>query len=53
LLQDFKCHKLVLSLASEVFEIMLFGDFKEAKMGPNEPIPLDKIDPEVFECAMR
>jgi hypothetical protein len=32
---------------------MYLSNFKEAKMGPDEPILLDKIDPEVFETAMR
>jgi hypothetical protein len=36
-----------------VFETMFNGHFKEAKMGPDEPIQLDKIDPDVFESAMR
>jgi hypothetical protein len=40
-------------MASVVFEKMLFGNFKEARMGPDEPILLDKVDPQVFECAMR
>lgn len=52
-IQDFKCHKLILSACSPVFETMFFGHFKEAKSGPDEPIHLDKTDPLVFECAMR
>jgi hypothetical protein len=32
---------------------MLNGDFKEAKMGPNEPIILREVDPPVFETALR
>jgi BTB/POZ domain len=52
-LQDFKCHKVILSVCSPVFEKMFCGNFKEAKMGPDEPIRLDKIDPLVFESAMR
>jgi hypothetical protein len=32
---------------------MFFSNFKEAKMGPDEPIMMDKIDPDVFESAMR
>ena len=51
--QDFKCHKVILSGRSPVFEAMFSGHFKEAKMGPDEPIIFDKIDPEVFESAMR
>jgi BTB/POZ domain len=50
--QDFKCHKLALSGCSLVFETMFCGHFKEAKMGTDDPIQLDKIDPEVFESAM-
>ena len=52
-LQDFKCHKVILSACSPVFERMFNGHFKEAKLGPDEPIRLDRIDPEVFESAMR
>jgi BTB/POZ domain len=51
--QDFKCHKLVLSMASDVFQIMLYGPFKESKMGPDEPIQLANIEPQIFDCAMR
>jgi hypothetical protein len=53
ILQDFKCHKLVLSACSPMFETMYFSHFKEAKMGPDEPIWLDRIDPQVFESTMR
>jgi BTB/POZ domain len=53
LLQDFKCHKLVLSIASVVFEKMFNGTFKESKMGPDEPILLRNVDPRVFDCAMK
>jgi len=42
---------MILSVASDVFQAMLYG--KEGKMGPDEPIPLFKVDPQVFECAMR
>jgi hypothetical protein len=52
-LQDFKCHKAILSMASDVFQKMFYGSFKEAKMGPDEPILLKNVDPLVFECAMR
>lgn len=52
-MQDFKCHKVILSIASVVFEKIFYGDFKEAKMSREEPIRLDKFDPDVFECAMR
>jgi len=36
-----------------MFETMFFSHFKEATMGPDEPIRMDKIDPEIFENAMR
>jgi BTB/POZ domain len=52
-LQDFKCHKVILSMTSVVFEKMFFGHFKEVKMGPDEPILLERVDPEVFDCTMR
>jgi hypothetical protein len=51
--QDFKCHRLILSVASNVFQAMLYGNSKEGKMGPDEPVPLFDIDPKVFDCAMR
>jgi BTB/POZ domain len=53
LFQDFKVHRVILSGCSPVFEMMFCGRFKEAKMGPDEPILVDKIDPQVFESAMR
>jgi BTB/POZ domain len=51
--QEFKCHKLVLSLASSVFDAMLFGHFREAQLEPDEPILLDKVSPQAFRCAMK
>jgi hypothetical protein len=51
--QEFKCHKLVLSLASSVFDAMLFGHFREAQLEPDEPILLDKVSPKAFRCAMK
>jgi hypothetical protein len=36
-----------------MFEAAFFSHFKEARMGPDEPIQLDRIDPEVFVSAMR
>jgi hypothetical protein len=41
-------------MASDVFKAMFFGHFKEATMGPDEPILLDSnIDPLVFKFVMR
>lgn len=51
--QEFKCHKLLLSTASCVFAKMLFGHFKEARLGVDEPIQLHGVKPEAFECAIR
>jgi len=51
--QNFECHRLILSVASDVFQAMLYGNFKEGKMGPDRPIPLVNVDPQVFDCAMR
>jgi hypothetical protein len=51
--QEFKCHKLVLSLVSKVFDAMLFGHFREAQLEPDEPILLDKVSPQAFRCAMK
>ena len=51
--QDYKLHKEILSLASDVFKAVFRGGFKEAKMGPDEPILLKEVDPSVFECTMR
>jgi hypothetical protein len=43
-----------MAMASDVFEVMLYGPFRESKMGPDEPIELaSDIEPEVFDCAMR
>jgi hypothetical protein len=41
-------------MASDVFKAMFFGHFKEATMGPDEPILLDyNVDPQVFQFVMR
>jgi hypothetical protein len=40
-------------MASVVFEKMFFGHFKESKMGPDDPISLERVDPQVFDCTMR
>jgi hypothetical protein len=40
-------------MASDVFKAMFFGHFKEATMGPDEPIVLDAVDPQVFQFVMR
>lgn len=55
LLQIFKCHKLILSVASVVFEKAFFGDtrFKESDAPRDNPIPLKDVSTETFECAMR
>lgn len=53
LLQDFKCHKLILSANSIVFKTAFGGSFREAKLGPDEPIWLKNVDPEVLLCALR
>jgi len=52
-LQEFKCHKAILAIASSMFEVMFCSNFKEAKMDPDEPIVLDDVTPEAFDCAMR
>ncbi|XP_059478998.1 uncharacterized protein LOC132198790 isoform X2 [Neocloeon triangulifer] len=49
----FKCHKLVLSVASKVFQIMFYGDFVEASKTPDDEIVIDDTLPAVFETAMR
>jgi BTB/POZ domain len=51
--QNIKSHRLLLSISSCVFAKMLFGHFKEAKLGADEPIPLHGVTSDVFECAMR
>lgn len=52
-LQDYICYKAPLARASKFFEKAFTANFKEAKMGIDKPILLEKIDPSVFECAMR
>jgi BTB/POZ domain len=53
-LQEFKCHSLILSSASPFFKKLLEGvHFKGPKMGRDEPIALENIEPEVFESAMK
>jgi BTB/POZ domain len=49
----YKCHKLVLSVASGVFEAMFFGDFAESTKGRDEPIDLKDVSVEAFECAIK
>jgi BTB/POZ domain len=51
--QKYKCHRMILAVASVVFETMFYGAFKEAKAGPDEPILLDNVSSESFVCAMR
>ncbi|XP_059486844.1 BTB/POZ domain-containing protein 1-like [Neocloeon triangulifer] len=52
-LKVFKCHKLVLSVASKVFEVMFHGEFAEASKGPDDKILIEDTPPAVFETAMR
>jgi len=41
-------------MSSDVFKAMFFGHFKEATMGPDEPILLDcNVDPLVFQFVTR
>jgi hypothetical protein len=46
-------HKNILAMASSAFEATFCGNFKEAKMDPDEAIELEDITPETFDCAMR
>jgi BTB/POZ domain len=53
-LQEFKCHSLILSTASPYFKKLLEGvHFKGPKIGRDEPIVMENIKPEVFESAMK
>jgi hypothetical protein len=53
ILQEFKCHSLILSAASPFFKKMLEGvNFQGHKMGRDEPILLKSIKPHEFESAM-
>jgi len=36
-----------------MFETLFTSHFNEVKMGPDEPIRMDRIDPQVFESAMK
>jgi hypothetical protein len=42
-----------LGASSVVFEAMFCNLFIEAQMGPDQPILLDKVQPKVFENAMK
>jgi BTB/POZ domain len=53
LVQDYKLHKEILGSASDVIKAMFGGGFKEATMGPDEPIPLKGVEPLVFESVLR
>jgi BTB/POZ domain len=54
ILQEFKCHSLILSSASSFFKKKFEGFFRGPKFGRDEPIILEDIDdPEMFESAMR
>jgi hypothetical protein len=53
-LQYFKCHKIILSKASEVFDKMFSNKhYKEAQSGPEHPILFDEYDQQVGEVALR
>ncbi|KAH8239401.1 hypothetical protein KR032_003836, partial [Drosophila birchii] len=45
-IRRFRCHKLIFSCASEVFDRMLYGDYSEAASGE---VRLDDVDPDIFE----
>jgi BTB/POZ domain len=49
----FKCHKLVLSVASCVFEAMFFGNFSESMIKRDEPLDIHNVTLGAFKCAMR
>jgi len=52
--QYFKCHKIILSKASEVFDTMFSNKhYKEAQSGPEHPILFDEYDQQVGEVALR
>eukprot|EP00118_Oscarella_pearsei_P027123 m.310794 g.310794 ORF g.310794 m.310794 type:complete len:448 (+) comp54975_c0_seq1:88-1431(+) len=48
--QEYPCHRVILGAQSKVFEVMLFGQMKEAKM---RRIPLPNITPRVFDLMRR
>ncbi|KAH8357582.1 hypothetical protein KR200_001364, partial [Drosophila serrata] len=45
-IRRFRCHKLIFSCASEVFDRMLYGDYSEASSGE---VRLNDVDPGIFE----
>ncbi|CAB3360870.1 Hypothetical predicted protein [Cloeon dipterum] len=50
----FKCHKLILAKASQVFANMLFGGFAEGHKDKDDAILIEKNStPDVFDLAMR
>ncbi|XP_052844167.1 uncharacterized protein LOC128257261 [Drosophila gunungcola] len=44
--KTFSCHKLIFSCASDVFDRMLYGDYKESSSGV---VRLNDVDPDIFE----
>lgn len=46
--RSFACHKLILAMASPVFERMFYGSLPAA----DSPIPVDDIEPETFQSLL-
>ncbi|XP_059486621.1 BTB/POZ domain-containing protein 8-like [Neocloeon triangulifer] len=49
----FKCHKVVLARASNIFAVMLTGHFNEASKNKDDTINFSDTLPETFDFAMR
>ncbi|XP_059487056.1 uncharacterized protein LOC132203357 [Neocloeon triangulifer] len=49
----FKCHKVILAKASQVFAALLFGHFKESSKEKDDPITIQDVSPTTFDLAMK
>ena len=48
----FPAHKIILAARCTYFKILLFGDMKEAHLGPDGEIPFTDTTPEAFELLL-
>ena len=49
---SFPAHKAILAARCTFFRILLFGDMKEARLGPDEEIPFSDTTPEAFQLLL-
>lgn len=48
----FPAHRIILAARCTFFNVLLFGDMKEAKLGPGAEIPFDDTTPEAFGALL-